>query len=84
MPAKLATSGPLKKTKFQRKGYRDIIPVDDTKEILLPDSSSITDVVMWPKFQNYGIYVREVLTTLILYEFDFDFLMDGLGWISII
>ena len=55
--AKLATLGLLGIKPFQNKGY------DVTKKILLRDSNYIVDVVMWPKFGNSSISMREVIIT---------------------
>ena len=67
MSAKLATPGLLKIKIFQNKGYDVIIPNHDvTNKILLRDSNYIVDVVMWPKFGNSSISMREVVTTSIL------------------
>ena len=41
-----------------------------TTNFLLRDSNYIVDVVMWPKFVNYSISMREVIITSILYRFD--------------
>ena len=63
MSAKMTTSGLLKITVFWDKGYAIIIPVDDvTDKILLCDSNYIADVFMWPKFGNFSISMREVIT----------------------
>ena len=67
MSAKLATPGLLKITVFWNKGYDVIISVDDvTNKILSRDSNYIIDVVMWPKFGNSSICIREVIITSIL------------------
>ena len=67
MPAKVATSGLLKMTKFWNKGYDVIISVDDvTNKILWYNSNHIVDEFMWPKFGNSSISMREVITTSIL------------------
>ena len=67
MPAKLATPGLLKIEIFWNKGY-DVIILDYhvTNKILSCDSSYIVDAVMWPKFGNCSISVREVIITSIL------------------
>ena len=71
MSAKIATPDLLKITVFWNKGYDVIIPVDDvTNKILSRDSNYIVDVLMWPKFGNCSISMREVITTSILYGFD--------------
>ena len=65
--AKMATPGLLKTTVFWNKGYDVIIYVHDvTNKILLPDLNYIVDVVMWPKFDNFSISMREVIITSIL------------------
>ena len=65
--AKIVTPGLLKITVFWNKGYDVIISVDDvTNKILSRDSNYIVDVVMWPKFGNSSISVREVIITSIL------------------
>ena len=67
MSAKMATPDLLKITVFWNKGYDVIIPVDDvTNKILSRDSNYIVDVVMWPKFGNSSICIREVIITSIL------------------
>ena len=67
MSAKLATLSLLKLKVFWNKGYDDIISVYDvTNEILSRDSNYIVEVVMWPKFDNTSISMREVIITLIL------------------
>ena len=67
MSAKMATPGLLKITIFWNKGYDVIIPVDDiTNKILSRDSNYIVDVVMWPKFGNSNISMREVIIISIL------------------
>ena len=64
MSAKMATPGLLKITGFRNKGYDVIIYVHDvTNKILSRDSNYIVDVVMWPKFGNSSIYMREVIIT---------------------
>ena len=67
MSAIMATPGLLKITVFWNKGYDVIIPVDDfTNKILSRDSNYIVDVLMWPKFGNSSISLREVITTSVL------------------
>ena len=67
MSAKLATPGFLKIKVFWNKGYDVIISVHDfTNNILSRDSNYIVDVVMWPKFGNSSISIREVIITSIL------------------
>ena len=67
MSAKMATPGLLKIKVFWNKGYDVIISVHDvTNKILSRDSNYIIDVVMWPKFGNSSISMREVIITSIL------------------
>ena len=71
MSAKLATPGFLKIKIFQKKSYGVIIPdYDVANNILLRDSNYIVDVVMWPKFGNSSISMRDVIITSILWGFD--------------
>ena len=52
---------------FWNKDYWVIYSVYDvTNKILSHDSNDIIDVVMWPKFGNSRICVREVIITSIL------------------
>ena len=67
MPAKLATLGLLKIKVFWNKGYDVIIFVHDvTNIILLRDSNYIVDSIMWPKFGNSKISLREVTIASVL------------------
>ena len=61
MSAKIATLGLLKIKVFWNKSYDAIISVYDfiNKNLSL-DSNYIVDVVMWPKFGNSSISMREV------------------------
>ena len=54
------------------KGYDVIIPVHDfINKILSGDSNYIVYVVViWPKFGNSSIFMREVTIASILYGFD--------------
>ena len=71
MSAYLASPGLLKIKIFQSKGYNVIIPdFDVTNKILSRDANYIADVVMWPKFGNCSISMREVIITSILKGFD--------------
>ena len=57
------------KVKFfwKKKGYDVIFFVHDvTNKILSRDSNYNVNVVMWPKFGNSSISVREVIITSIL------------------
>ena len=61
MQAKMATPGLLKVMVFWNNGYDVIISVHDvTNKILSRDSNYIVDVVMWLKFGNSSISMREV------------------------
>ena len=67
MSAKMATLGLLKIKVFWNKGYDVIIYVHDvTKKNWWRDSDYIEDVVMWLKFGNSGISMREVIITSLL------------------
>ena len=67
MSAKLATLGLLKRKVFWNKGYDAITPVCDvTNEIWSDGSNYIVDVLMWPKFRNSSISVKEVIIASIL------------------
>ena len=62
--AKMATPGLHKIKVFWKKGYDVIIFVNDvTNKTLSRDSNYIVDVVMWPKFGNSSISMREVIIT---------------------
>ena len=67
MSAKMATPALLKIKVFWNKGYYVLYSVYDfTKKILSDDSNYIMDVVMWPKFGNSSVCIREVIITSIL------------------
>ena len=67
MSAKLATLGYLKTKVFWNKGYDIIIFVNDvTSKMLFLKSNYIVHVVMWPKFGNSSISMREIIITSIL------------------
>ena len=67
IPAKMANPGLLKIKAFWNKGYDVIIPAHDiTNKILLLDSNYIVDVVMWPKFGNSSISMKDVIIISIL------------------
>ena len=64
MSAKMATPGLLKRTVFWNEGYDVKIPAHDvTNKMLSRDLIYVVDVVMWPKFGNSSISVREVIIT---------------------
>ena len=59
--------GPFSNTGFMKKNYDVLISVHDaTNKIFSHDSNYNLNVVMWPKFGNSNISVREVITTSIL------------------
>ena len=67
MSAKMATPDLLKTKISWKKGYDVIISAHDiTIPILTGDSNNNVDLVMWPKFGNFSISVREVIITSIL------------------
>ena len=70
MPEKMATLGLLKTKIFWIKDYDVITFVHGVTNKILYDSSYIVDVVMWPKFDNSSISVREVIITSNLEGFD--------------
>ena len=64
MSAKMGYPGTLKLEVFWSKGYDVIIYVHDFTNIFLSRGwNYIVDVVMWPKFGNYSISMREVIIT---------------------
>ena len=66
MSARMAALGLLKIKVFLNKGYYVIIFLYDvTNKILSHDSNYIVDVVMWSKFGNSDILMREVIITSI-------------------
>ena len=69
--AEMATPGLLKITLFWNKCYDVIISFHDvTSKILSRDSNYIVDVVMWRKFGNSNISMREVIIIWILEGFN--------------
>ena len=67
MLVKLVTLDLLKIKVIWNKSYDVITSVSDvTNKILSCDSNYIVDVVMWPKFGNSSISMREVIITSIL------------------
>ena len=71
MSSKLAILGLLKVNVFWNEGYDFIISVHDvTNKISSRDSNYIVDVVMWSKFGNFNISIREININSILYGFD--------------
>ena len=81
MPANLATMGLLKLKPFWNKGYGVITFVRDlTNKILLRDSNCIVDVVIWPKFGNFSIFMKEVVIITILWGFEQKIFFEGWAW----
>ena len=67
MSAKMAAPALLKIKVFWNKAYDVIYSVDDvTNKILSHESNYVMDVVMWPKFGNSSICIREVIIISIL------------------
>ena len=67
MSAKMPTLGLLKKKVSWNKVYDVIISLHDVKsKILSNESNYIVDVVLWPKFGNSSISMREGIITSIL------------------
>ena len=67
IPARLAIPGLLKINIFQNKGYDiTIVDYDVTNKILSHGSNYVVHVVIWPKFGNSSISMREVIITSIL------------------
>ena len=67
MSEKLATLGLLKIKVFWSNVYDVIIPVQVVTNKSSPcDSNCVADLVIWPKFSNSSISMREVIITSIL------------------
>ena len=67
MSAKMASPILLKLKVFLGKGYYVIYSVYDViSKILSHDLSYIMDMVMWPKFGNSSVCIREVIITSVL------------------
>ena len=67
MSAKMDTLGRFKVKLFWNKGYDAKIFVCDVKnKILSRDLDYIANMVMWPKFGNFNISIREVTIISIL------------------
>ena len=65
--AKMVTLGILELKIFWNKVYDVITSVcNATNKILSGDSNYILNAVMWPKFRNFSISMREVIITSIL------------------
>ena len=62
MSPKLATLGLLNIKVFRSKSYDVILSIYDfANNILSSDSGYIVDLVMWPKFGNSSVSMREVV-----------------------
>ena len=71
MSAKMATVGLLKVKLFWNNSYDVTISVSEViSKIFSRDSRFIVDVVMWPRFGNSSISMREVIIASILLRFD--------------
>ena len=67
MSVKVTTLGLLKINIFWNRGYSIInFAQDITHKILSRNSNHVVDVVMWRKFDNSSISIREVIITPIL------------------
>ena len=86
MSAKMATLGLFKIIIFCKRGYDVIISVHDViNKILSHCSRYVVDVVMWPKFGNSSISMREVVINLILQRFDQKkHFFEGWSWFKFI
>ena len=63
----MATPGLLEIMAFWKNGYDVIFSVHDvTSKILSRYLNYIVDLVMWPKFGNSSISMREIIITSIL------------------
>ena len=67
MPEKMATLGLLKiKLSWNNSYYLIIFNHDVTNKVLSGESNYIVGLVMWPKFGNSSISMKEVIITSIL------------------
>ena len=66
MSAKLAALGLFKIKLYRNKGYDTAVSVHDdvTNKILSCESKNTVDVVIWSKFGNTSISMREVITPI--------------------
>ena len=83
--AKMATPDLLKITFFWRKGYEVIYSAYDvTNKILSRNSNFNVIVVMWTKFGNSSICIREVIITSILKVFNQkNCFFEGWSWFKL-
>ena len=71
MSVKMAILGLFKINVSRKKGYGVIMFFHDViNKVLSCDSNYTVDVIMWPKFGNSNISVREVIITIVLGRFD--------------
>ena len=79
---KMATVSLLKIEIFWNKVYDVIVSAHDvTNKIISCDSDYIVDMVMWPKFGNSSISIRQVIITLILKRLDKEkHFFEGWSW----
>ena len=66
-----------------KRGYEVIIPnYGITNKIPSSDSNGIVDEARWPKFNNYSISMKEVITTSIFEAFwtEKHAIFKGAGW----
>ena len=67
MPSQLVALGLLKMKVFWNKGYNVIIFIyEASNKVLSRDANSTLDVIIWLKFGNSSISIREVFITSIL------------------
>ena len=67
MSAKLATLNLPQMKVFWNKGYDAIITLHEvTNKILLDDSNHIVHEVIWPRFDNSSISMKDVIVASIL------------------
>ena len=67
MSAKMTTPGLIEITVLWNKGYDVMIPAHDvSSKVLSRKLNQFVDVLMWPKFVNSRISLREVIITSIL------------------
>ena len=72
--AKIATPGLLKVKVFWKRYYVKYSVYDLTCKILSNDSNYIVDVVMWPKFGNSSVCIRDFIMRF--YSFILEFYKD--------
>ena len=80
MSAKLIILDLLKIKLIWNKGYDVIIFHYDVNKILSRGSNYFVEAVIWPKFGNCSICMREVIITWILKGFDQKIFFEGCCW----